>query len=157
MNCSCTSYPALKLTRASINKRISESRALAKKLLVLAEQDVSKLKLWQCPHCSHYWQTGREWNFSNKEYLFQVPAIEIKDWLSEPYTQPATWLIYSAMMADYEARNTFEASNKPCRVENCAQPAIKMSGVCKSHHIEQLQRFNILPKRPSGRPWGEYP
>jgi hypothetical protein len=156
MACTCSQFPALELSRATITKRIKATKRLLANLHLLAVSPQNALKLLVCPYCGCYWQTGHEWNFENKEYAFQVPAIAVADWQEQPYTQPAAWLIYGAMMADYTAKNTFEVSEKPCRVEGCAQRATKLSGVCKAHHIEQLQRFGILPRRPPGRLFAPY-
>lgn len=156
MACTCSQFPALELSRSAITKRIKATRQLLTKLNQLAESPQTALKLLVCPQCGHYWQTGREWNFENREYAFQVPATTVAEWQEQPYTQPAAWLIYGAMMADYTAKNTFELSEKPCQIEGCAQRAIRLSGVCKMHHIEQLQRFGILPQRPIGQPFAPY-
>ncbi|MBF9220208.1 hypothetical protein [Hymenobacter ruricola] len=156
MPCVCSQYPPLELTRAAINKRIKATPALLKPLGLLVTHAAAKLKLLQCPQCGHYWQTGWEWNLGGTEYAYQVPAIEVAEWLREPYLQPAAWMVYAALMQPYYAKNTFEPSGKPCRVAQCPHPAIKFSGVCEPHHIEQLQEFGLLPKRPAGRLFPPY-
>jgi len=70
--------------------------------------------------------------------------------------QPAAWMIYGALMQPYYAKTTFEPSDKPCGVAGCAQRAVRFSGVCEPHHIEQLQQFGMLPKRPVGRLFPPY-
>lgn len=156
MTCSCSHYSPLELSRESINKRLKSAKAIIKSLNLLAESRPTLLKLLQCPHCKQHWQTGREWNFGNGEYVFQVPAIEPEEWLAEPYTQPAAWLIYGAGMENYYSKNSFEEGKTPCRVEGCQELAIKLSGVCQAHHIAQLERFGLLPKRPTGRLFPPY-
>jgi len=156
MSCACDTYPVLELSRSAITKRIKTTKFLLSSLVQLSENKLVGLKLLICPHCGQHWQTGREWNFENKEYAFQVPAISVDDWQTQPYTQPASWLIYGALMGDYLAKNTFELSDKQCQTTCCKQQALKLSGVCKEHHIEQLQRFDILPKVPSGRLFKPY-
>lgn len=156
MNCTCSQYLPLELDRKSINKRIKATKAVLKPLVLLAASDAFKLKLFQCPQCAQHWQTGWEWNFGGTEYAFQVPPIAVAKWQQEPYGQPAAWLIYAALTEDYFAKNTFEPSDKPCRVAQCLHQAIKLSGVCKQHHIEQLQQFSLLPKRSGGRLFPPY-
>jgi hypothetical protein len=156
MSCSCSSFSALELSRLAITKRIKTTKRLLSALEQVAENKLAGMKLLVCSQCGQYWQTGREWNFENKEYAFQVPTLAVDAWQAQPYTQPASWLIYGAVMGDYIARNTFEPSDKQCRAAGCGQQALKLSGVCKEHHIEQLQRFGILPKQPSGRLFAPY-
>ena len=156
MNCTCSHYPALELDRRSINKRSKATPAILKPLVLLAENGILKLKLFKCPQCAQHWQTGWEWALGATEYAFQVPAIKVEDWRQEPYLQPGAWMIYGAMMQPYYAKNTFEPSDKPCRVAQCPHRAIKFSGVCEQHHVEQLQQFGMLPKRPAGRLFPPY-
>lgn len=156
MACTCSQFPPLELRRPSINKRIKATAAILKPLLLLAESDATGLKLLRCPQCAQCWQTGREWNFGNGEYAFHVPAIEAEAWLQEPYLQPAACMLYQAMMQAYYEKNTFEPSDRPCRVAQCPCLAIRFSGVCEQHHVEQLQQFGILPKLPPGRPFPPY-
>ena len=156
MICPCSQFFPLELNRNSIDKRIKASKTILKSLVPIAENDLTLLKLLQCPHCRQFWQTGREWNFDNAEYVFQVPEISVGDWLDEAYIQPAACLIYGALMGNYLARQSFEPSDKLCKSDGCQHPAIKLSGVCKVHHIEQLQRFGMLPVRPAGRLFTPY-
>ena len=156
MDCICSQFPPLDLDRRSIRKRLKATSVILKPMGLLAESETAGLKLLQCPHCAQHWQTGREWNFGNGEYAYQVPAIKVADWLQEPYMQPAAWMIYKAMMEPYYAKNTFEPSEKSCAVAQCPNQAIKFSGVCEQHHIEQLQQFGMLPKRPAGRLFPPY-
>jgi hypothetical protein len=156
MKCTCPQFTPLELTRKSINKRIKASKAILKSLVLLATSEASALKLLQCPACNQYWQTGREWNFGNEEYPFQVPEINVADWLQEAYTQPASWLIYLASMQQYMAKTTMEEGDKQCAVAGCQRRAIKFSGSCELHHIEQLQRVGLLPKRPTGKLFAPY-
>jgi hypothetical protein len=156
MPCTCSKYPPLDLSRASINKRIKATQAILKPLVLLAANEDSKLKLLQCPQCAQYWQTGWEWNLGGTEYAFQVPPIAVADWQQEPYGQPAAWMVYTALMQNYFSKTTLEPSEKPCRVAQCPHLATKFSGVCEQHHIEQLQQFGVLPKRPMGRLFPPY-
>ncbi|GAB3639183.1 hypothetical protein GCM10027422_47740 [Hymenobacter arcticus] len=156
MSCSCSHYAPLTLTRPSITKRIKATKNLLGTLQLLAEDEHTALKLLACPHCGQYWQTGREWNFGHREYAFQVPVITVAEWLAQPYTQPAAWLIYGAVMGDYLAENTFAPGAAPCRVAGCQRLASQGMSLCKEHHIGQLQQFGILPKRPNGRLFAPY-
>jgi hypothetical protein len=151
MNCTCAQFPPLELDRRSINKRSKATAAIIKPLVLLAKNESLKLKLLQCPHCSQHWQTGWEWSIGSRDYAYQVPAIGVEEWLLGPYSQPAAWMIYGAMMQPYYEKNTFEPSEKPCGVAGCPERAIRFSGVCEQHHVEQLQQFGMLPKRPAGR------
>ena len=156
MDCTCSQFPPLELDRRSIRKRMKATAAILKPLELLAENEALKLKLFQCPQCAQYWQTGWEWNLGGTEYAFQVPAIEVEAWLQEPYLQLAAWMIYAAMMESYYAKNTFESSEKPCAVAQCSNRAVRFSGVCEHHHVAQLQQFGMLPKRPIGRLFPPY-
>ncbi|GAA4034611.1 hypothetical protein GCM10022409_18790 [Hymenobacter glaciei] len=156
MECTCSQYRAFDLDRRSIYKRIKATPAILKLLLLLAESGAAKLKLLQCPHCGQFWQTGREMTFGNGEYGFQVPAIIVEEWRQEPYLQPAAWMLYGVSQQSYYAANTFEPSDMPCGVAQCPNRAIRGSGVCEHHHIEQLQQFGLLRKRPEGRLFHPY-
>lgn len=156
MPCSCAQYTPLALTRPSITKRIKITQNVLASLQLLAENERTTLKLLICPYCGQYWQTGREWNFGHREYVFRVPIITVAEWLAQPYTQPAAWLIYGAMMGDYLAKNTFALGAAPCRVAGCQRLASQLLSVCKEHHIEQLQKFGMLPERPVGRLFAPY-
>jgi len=144
------------MQRESIETRIKKTKSILKTLILLAEDERFALKLLRCSSCGQYWQTGREWNFENREYAFQVPKIALEEWHKEKYTQPASWMIYSVMMRNYFDQNTFEDSENPCRVDGCLSQAVKFSGVCQQHHIEQLQRVGLLPNKPSGRLFAPY-
>ena len=156
MDCTCSQFPPLEFNRRSVSKRIKATAAILKPLKLLAENEALKLKLLQCPQCAQHWQTGWEWSLGGTEYTYQVPAIDVEAWLREPYLQPAAWLIYAAMMEPYYAKNTFEPSEKICAVAQCPRRAIRFSGVCEQHHVEQLQQFGMLPKRPVGRLFPPY-
>jgi hypothetical protein len=88
---------------------------------------------------------------ADKGYLFQVPPVELSEWLREPYAQPAAMLIYSPSMRDFFARNAFTPTDTPCREPGCSQPAIRFSVQCRDHHIESLRRIGNLPQKPVGR------
>jgi hypothetical protein len=156
MDCTCAQFVPLELTRKSIDKRIKAVKSILKLLDLLATNKASALKLLKCPGCGQYWQTGREWNFDKGEYAFQVPKISVKDWLQEAYTQPAAWLIYLASMERYMTNNILVEGDKQCSVEGCQRRAVRFSASCEAHHIEQLQRFGLLPKRPTGRLFAPY-
>ena len=117
MSCDCTDYPPIELDRQSISRRIRQSPQIA-------EDPELWLYLFRCPECGQFWQSGHEWNFADREYLFQVPAIEANDWKREPYQQPAAMMIYSALMRDFCARAAFEIGDSPCRAEGCTGRAM---------------------------------
>ena len=127
-----------------------------KSLVLLAENAELWLKLLQCPDCRQYWQSGHEWSFRDKEYVFQVPDVEVDEWLKEPYAQPAALMLYSAVMETYFERTTFEESSNQCRVEDCKEKAIKLSACCQQHYIAQLQRADLLPEFPTGKLFPPY-
>jgi len=112
--------------------------------------------LFRCPDCGQLWQSGHEWNFADKEYLFQVPPIDVAEWERQPYQQPAAMMIYSAAMRDLFVRAKFEAGDSPCRVEGCQQRALRLSVFCRDHHIESFQQRGRLPKKPVGRLFPPY-
>jgi hypothetical protein len=156
MSCNCSKYQPIELDRKSISRRTKESRSIKQQLKLLAENLESNLQLFECSVCGQLWQNGREWNFANQEYLFQVPKIDVEVWKREPFAQPAAMMIYSAMMENYCARTTFETGDSKCRVENCTNRALRFSVFCKDHHIEELQRIKTLPKKPSGKMFPPY-
>ena len=153
--CDCASYPHLTLDRAAISKRIKQSKALMKRLHVLAEDAPLGIALFRCPECGELWQSGREWNFANAEYLFRVPSITVEEWQYEHYRQPATMMIYTAMMADYHSR-PFTPSSEMCIVEGCAEHASAFSVLCRKHQVEELQRIGKFPKPPPGKMFPPY-
>ena len=148
MTCDCTQFQPIELERASINRRIKQSAAIRKRLTQIAEHPDLRLYLFRCPDCGQLWQSGHEWNFADREYLFHVPPIEVADWQREPYQQPAAMMIHSAVMRDFCARATFETGDSPCRAEGCTQRALRLSVFCREHHIELLQKRGQLPKKP---------
>ena len=156
MSCDCSKYTPIELDRGSIDLRIKQSPSIRKHLSEIARNEELRLGLFQCVECGQFWQSGWEWNFDGKEYLFQVPPIEISDWQNEPYQQPAAMMIYSAVMRDLFARSKFEAGNSPCRVEGCGRFALKTSVFCRDHHIESIQKRGRLPKKPFGRMFPPY-
>jgi hypothetical protein len=156
MHCDCAQFQPIELDRKSVTRRIKESRAIRKRLTQIAENADLRLYLFRCPECGQFWQSGHEWNFADQEYLFQVPTIEVTDWLTEPYQQPAAMMIYSVVMSDFFARCTFEPTDSPCRSDGCGEKAIRLSVFCRNHHIESLQQNHKLPKEPIGRMFPPY-
>ena len=156
MPCDCAQFQPITLDRKSITQRIKQSPAIRKRLTQIAEHTDLRLYLFCCPECGQFWQSGHEWNFADREYLFQVPQIEIPDWQREPYRQPAAMMIYSAVMRDFFARCTFEPTDSPCRTEGCTARANRFSVFCRNHHIESLRHSGQLPKEPVGRNFPPY-
>ena len=156
MPCDCTDYPPIELDRQSVSRRIKQSPRIRKRLTQIAEHPELRLFLFRCPECGQLWQSGHEWNFADREYLFHVPPVEVADWQREPYRQPAAMMIYSAVMQDFCARATFEMSDSPCRHDGCTQRAVRFSVFCRDHHIESLQQRGQLPKKPVGRLFPPY-
>jgi hypothetical protein len=156
MPCDCTHYQSIELDRQSITRRIKESSAIRKRLTQVAENTDLRLYLFRCPECGQFWQSGHEWNFADREYLFRVPSIEVADWQHEPYQQPAAMMIYSAVMRNFFARAKFETGDSPCRAEGCTERALRLSVFCCDHHIQSLQQRGQLPKKPVGRLFPPY-
>ncbi|HYK06092.1 MAG TPA: hypothetical protein VE974_30395 [Thermoanaerobaculia bacterium] len=142
--------------RDAIKRRIRETKRLLARLSLLETNAQLQLRLYICAVCGQYWQTGHEWNFGDREYIFRVPAIESSEWLREPYCQPAAMLIYSAAMENFFARNSFEDGDAPCREEACANRSMKQGFFCLDHHLEQLRAVRILPPTPPGRIFAPY-
>lgn len=138
MACDCIDYPPIELDRQSILRRIKQSQQIGKRLTQIADHPELRLFLFRCPECGQLWQSGHEWNFADREYLFHIPSIEVADWLREPYQQPAAMMIYSAVMRDYCSRATFETGDSPCRHDGCTERAVSLSVFCRNHHIESL-------------------
>jgi hypothetical protein len=156
MPCDCTEYPPIELDRQSISRRIKQSPQIRKRLTQIAEHPELRLFLFRCPECGQLWQSGHEWNFADREYLFHVPPVEVADWQREPYQQPAAMMIYSAAMRDFYSRATFETGDSQCRHDGCNQRAVRFSVLCRDHHIESLQQRGQLPKKPVGRLFPPY-
>src|SRR4051812_46868897 len=117
MPCDCTQFAPIELDRESIMQRIKQSPGLRKRLTQIADNSELRIYLFRCADCGQLWQSGHEWNFADKEYLFQVPPVEIAEWQREPFQQPAAMMIYSTVMRDLFARTKFEDGDSPCRVE----------------------------------------
>jgi len=156
MRCKCEAFKPIELDRKSINARIKESRTIKSCLHALAENSELRITLFRCPECGRFWQSGHEWNFGDVEYLFQVPEVEIAEWLREPYAQPAAMMIFSTMMRDSFQRSRLEECSVPCRVEGCQFMALRLSVFCRRHHIESLQKTHRLPQKPVGRFFAPY-
>jgi hypothetical protein len=156
MSCDCQNFPPISLDRKSIAKRIKESKALKKRFQTVAHDEQAAISLFRCPACGEIWQSGREWNFANEEYLFRVPPISEAAWKQEPYRQPAAMMIYSAGMAAFRARGKMTLSSNPCRAEGCTERALSIGVLCEKHHIESLQKNHLLPCPPPGRIFPPY-
>jgi len=154
--CDCASHSHLTLDRKAISTRIRLSKALKKRLRVVAEDSALGVALFSCPICGENWQSGREWNFANEEYLFRVPPITPEEWKREHYRQPAAMMIYSAVMSDYHSRTKFSPSQDKCRTEGCEERASTIGVFCRRHQIKELQAIGKLPKTPSGRLFPPY-
>ena len=154
--CDCASYPDLTLDRKAISTRIKQSKALKKRLQVITEDADIGVALFRCPACGQTWQSGREWNFANQEYLFRVPSITAEEWQNEHYRQPAAMMIYSAVMEQYFERSKFTPSSEKCRAEGCDERASSMGVFCQRHQIESLRKNGRLPNPPKGRLFPPY-
>lgn len=156
MSCDCAQYQPIELDRQSITRRIKQSPSIRKRLTQIAEYSDLRLYLFRCPDCGQIWQSGHEWNFADREYLFHVPPIDVEEWQREPYHQPAAMMIYSAVMQNFFARGKFETCDSTCRANGCTQRALQLSVFCRDHQIESLQRQGRLPKKPVGRLFPPY-
>lgn len=151
MKCECNKYEPLELHREAISERIKQTKTLKKQLDIIAERSDGEHRLLKCSACHQLWQSSRAWNWGNDEYLFQVPGIQVDEWLSEPYKQPDEMLIYSAVMQRYMERNTFVETERGCRADGCPERAVELTVFCMWHHIESLQQAGALSKEPEGR------
>jgi hypothetical protein len=156
MTCDCAKYQPISLDRKSINRRIKESPAIRKKLSPVADNDTLRICLFRCPECGQLWQSGHEWNFGDREYVFRVPPIDVSEWQREPYAQPAAMMIHSASMHMFFTRNKFEQGDAPCRTEGCNKRAVRLSVFCLDHHVSALQRQGMLARKPIGRLFPPY-
>jgi predicted RNA-binding Zn-ribbon protein involved in translation (DUF1610 family) len=156
MSCQCSQYEPIELCRPSIRKRIKATRAIKRELEVVATNNENNLTLFKCPTCGQLWQNGREWNFGNDEYVFQVPETSVVDWLTEPYQQPAAMMIYDAVMSRFEAGIDRTPSNRNCKHPDCNEAALRNTVHCRTHHIEAMQRTSQLPPAPTGRVFPPY-
>jgi hypothetical protein len=155
-SCKCDGFGHLELCRDKITRRIKESKKLKKALSMLTRHKDGEHQLLKCPLCGQLWQFSRAWNWDNYEYLFKVPQIEIDDWLTEPYMQPDSLLIYSAVMQDFFQRNQFVEKNEECRIAACNNKAVVGLVTCLAHHIEGMRRNRALPREPEGRGFPPY-
>jgi hypothetical protein len=156
MSCICDSYQPLELFRESIDRRIRETRKIRRGLELIAQHPDGEHRLYICRSCKSFWQISRAWNWGNYRYAFQVPDIEIEDWITRPYVQPDDILIFEARMTDFIDRNIFVKTDRPCRSEGCSQFANEYSVFCLEHHIESLQDARALPREPWGRWFSPY-
>ncbi len=156
MSCDCAQFPPIELDRKSITRRIKQSPLIRKQLELIAEHLRLRLYLFKCAACGQFWQSGHEWNFADREYLFHVPPIEVQEWQDEPYQQPAAMMIYSAVMSDFFERGKFQPGESSCRSPSCQGKAIRFSVLCLDHHIESLQNLRQLPRPPVGRMFPPY-
>lgn len=153
--CNCKKFLPLQLLRDQITLRIKETKNILITLDELGKAAGGNV-LYKCNICGQFWQRSSAWNWSGKNYLFQVPATDVADWKAEQYVSPADILIYNASMEDYFGRNKFTESKDNCRVEGCNSKAIVGDVVCKKHLIENFQKNGILPKEPTGKIFEPY-
>lgn len=156
MSCKCSKYPDLPLVRDAITRRIRDTKAIVARLTLLETNSRDRLSLYVCGTCGQHWQTGHEWNFGDRDYIFRVPAIETSEWLREPYCQPASMLIFSAAMKRYYEMNDLAEGDAPCREAGCPSRAMKQGLFCLDHLLEQLRAMKILPPVPAGRLFPPY-
>jgi len=156
MSCDCQKFPPISFDRKSISTRIKESKALKKRLRVVAEDKQLSIALFDCPVCGEMWQSGREWNFANEEYLFRVPLISSEEWNREHYRQPAAMAMYSAVMSQHFERAIFTPSTQKCRKDGCDEWSSSVGVFCQRHQVESLQERGQLPKPPAGRLFPPY-
>jgi hypothetical protein len=156
MPCDCAQCKPIELDRRSITRRINESPTIRTRLVQLGKNPDLRLHLFRCPECGQFWQSGHEHNFGDREYLFQIPTVDVEDWLREPFQQPAAMMIYSAAMEDFVSRASFEPTELQCRAEGCPERAIRFTVFCRKHHIASLQQTGRLPKDPVGRMFPPY-
>lgn len=156
MLCNCEKYNHLELSREAIDNRIKQTKKIKKSLEKIASQQNGYFELWKCSECNQLWQSSKAWNWSAKEYIYKVPKISVENWIEEPFIQPDELLIYSAVLEQFEARQTFVERNEKCRKENCDKNAIQFTVFCKKHHIESLQNGRGLPDFPKGRMFAPY-
>ncbi|TMM55969.1 hypothetical protein FEE95_15105 [Maribacter algarum] len=154
-SCTCKKYSALKLTRDEISIRIKDSRKIKKHLIIKSKSDKGH-HLYVCEICQQLWQLSSAWNWGGKDYLFKIPEIEIEDWNLEPFISPADLVIFSASMESYFEKNKLVDSENDCKREECDKKAILKDVLCKTHFIESLQRFGLLPKSPDGKIFEPY-
>ena len=115
-----------------------------------------RLTLFRCSACDQFWQSGHEWNFGDEEYLFQVPSITAEEWSSEPYQQPASMMMYSAVMGDYYEKLGDDQGDSVCRADGCAEKVVRFCVFCQQHQVESLQNQGKLPQSPVGRIFPPY-
>ena len=59
-------------------------------------------------------------------------------------------------MEDYFSKNTFKEIDIKCKILECNNKSIDKGVLCKTHFIENLQEFNLLPKMPKGKLFEPY-
>lgn len=153
--CDCQQYLDLEMTRKLISQRIKATRTLKKRLAKLAESKDKEHRLYRCESCGQAWQASRAWNWGNELYLFRVPPIELSEWLAQPYVQPDELLIYWSVLGQF-LQQPIALKDDLCRVEYCGRKAIIHSAHCLKHHVENLERTQMLPQFPSGRWFAPY-
>jgi hypothetical protein len=112
--CDCDKFEPIELDRTSILRRIKQSDQVSEGLLIVAENEKLRITLYRCESCGHFWQSGWDWAFQGKIYYFQVPPISTEDWLRESYVQPASLMVYNAVMAAFAERATLVRSDRLC-------------------------------------------
>jgi hypothetical protein len=156
MSCNCAQFQPIELDRRSITRRIKQSPAIRKRLIQIGEHTGLRLYLFRCPDCGQFWQSGHEWHFADREYLFHVPQIEIAEWHREPYRQPAAMMLYSAGMRNFFAHASFQTGEAQCQIGGCSERALLLSVFCRDHHIDSLQQGGRLQMKPPGRLFPPY-
>lgn len=154
-NCNCSKYDDLEMLRKVISKRIRESKELKKRLTPLVESYDKEHQLWTCNECGENWQSSLAWNWGNEFYLFKVPQISKKDWLENPYVQADELLTYVASMSKFLSQE-FEQGSDICKKADCNENAVKGLTMCLKHHVENLQKSNMIQEQPIGRWFDPY-
>jgi hypothetical protein len=93
--CRCLAYEPLALRKQDVAARVLETPEIRATLDLVATRATHVARLYRCRDCAQLWQGGKNSCFGRDEYVFQVPEISREAWLSEPYADPGSLVVFA--------------------------------------------------------------
>lgn len=153
--CDCADYGHLELERKAISKRIRETPDIIGDFALVTAVADGAHTLYRCPKCRQLWQQSYAWNWGSRPYAFRVPRIGWREWLKRPYVHPSDILEFMWGMNNF-LQQSFTPSRRNCARARCSRKAIRLSAHCLKHHVQALQKAELLSSNPEGRWFGPY-
>lgn len=154
-SCGCDEYGHLEFDRKTISKRIRQTPDIIGEFKLVTAVTSGAHTLYRCPKCGQLWQQSFAWSWGSRPYAFRVPRIGWREWLKRQYVHPSDILEFMWVMSEF-LQQRFTRSRRTCTNLDCSEKAIQLSVHCLKHHVQALQKAELLPPNPAGRWFGPY-